>query len=93
MLLGGVLFLTGVWHEDVLTAGLMLFPGPAMATAFAIPGARLGARFGFRLPGIVGSLLFGAGSLWYITRTGEHARTTRRTSCPATSSPAPASVW
>ena len=27
MLLAGVLFLTGVWHESVLTAGLMLFPG------------------------------------------------------------------
>ncbi len=71
MLLGGVLFLTGVWHEDVLTAGLMLFPGPATAAAFAIPGARLGARFGFRLPGIAGSLLFAAGSLWYIARTGD----------------------
>jgi EmrB/QacA subfamily drug resistance transporter len=71
MLLGGVLFLTGVWHEDVLTAGLMLFPGPAMAATFAIPGARLGARFGFRLPGLVGSLLFASGSLFYITQTGD----------------------
>jgi Na+/melibiose symporter-like transporter len=71
MLLGGVLFLTGVWHEDVLTAGLMLFPGPAMATAFSIPSARLGARFGYRLPGAVGSLLFAAGSVWYITQTGD----------------------
>ena len=61
MLLAGVLFLTSVWHEDVLTAGLMLFPGPAMATAFSIPSARLGARFGYRLPGIVGALLFAAG--------------------------------
>ncbi len=51
MLLSGVLFLTGVWHESVLTAGLMLFPGPAMATAFSIPSARLGARLGYRVPG------------------------------------------
>jgi hypothetical protein len=58
MLLAGVLFLTGVWHEHVLTAGLMLFPGPAMATAFSVPSARLGARFGYRIPGVVGSLLF-----------------------------------
>src|SRR5580700_1181486 len=72
MLLAGVLFLTGVWHEQVLTAGLMLFPGPAMETAFSIPSARLGARFGYRLPGIVGSLLFAAGSVWYITQTGDH---------------------
>ncbi|MEA2152731.1 MAG: hypothetical protein QOI18_964, partial [Solirubrobacteraceae bacterium] len=71
MLLSGVLFLTSVWHEDVLTAGLMLFPGPAMATAFSIPSARLGARFGYRLPGIAGALLFCAGQLWYIIQTGD----------------------
>jgi EmrB/QacA subfamily drug resistance transporter len=71
MLLSGVLFLTGVWHEDVLTAGLMLFPGPAMATAFSIPSARLGARFGYRLPGVAGAILFAAGSVWYITQTGD----------------------
>ncbi len=70
MLLGGVLFLTGVWHEEVLTAGLMLFPGPAMAATFAIPGARLGARYGYRLPGVIGALMFAAGSSWYIARTG-----------------------
>ena len=51
MLLSGVLFLTSVWHESVLTAGLMLFPGPAMATAFSVPSARLGARFGYRAAG------------------------------------------
>jgi Na+/melibiose symporter-like transporter len=71
MLLAGVLFLTSVWHESVLTAGLMLFPGPAMATAFSIPSARLGARFGYRLPGVVGALLFCVGQLWYITQTGD----------------------
>src|SRR6478752_1126467 len=69
MLLAGVLFLTSVWHEDVLTAGLMLFPGPAMATAFSIPSARLGARFGYRLPGIAGAILFCVGQLWFITQT------------------------
>jgi hypothetical protein len=71
MLLAGVLFLTGVWHEHVLTAGLMLFPGPAMATAFSIPSARLGARFGYRLPGMVGAVVFALGSVWYITQTGD----------------------
>jgi hypothetical protein len=70
MLLSGVLFLTGVWHESVLTAGLMLFPGPATATAFSVPSARLGARFGYRLPGVLGAGIFALGSLWYITRTG-----------------------
>ena len=72
MLLTGVLFLTGVWHEDVMTAGLMLFPGPAMATLFSIPSARLGARVGYRIPGVAGSILFAVGSVWYIARTGSH---------------------
>jgi len=70
MLLSGVLFLTGVWHESVLTAGLMLFPGPAMATVFSIPSARLGARLGYRIPGVAGAVLFAAGSAWFIARTG-----------------------
>jgi EmrB/QacA subfamily drug resistance transporter len=71
MLLAGVLFLTTVWHEDVLTAGLMLFPGPAMATLFTVPSARLGARVGFRIPGVIGALLFACGTLWWITQTGD----------------------
>ncbi|HLH15246.1 MAG TPA: MFS transporter [Solirubrobacteraceae bacterium] len=70
MLLSGVLFLTGVWHEGVVSAGAMLFPGPAMATSFSIPSARLGARFGYRLPGVAGALMFAAGSVWFILRTG-----------------------
>jgi EmrB/QacA subfamily drug resistance transporter len=71
MLLAGVLFLTGVWHEPVLSAGLMLFPGPAMATAFSVPSARLGARIGYRIPGVIGAAMFAAGSVWFIARTGE----------------------
>lgn len=70
MLLSGVLFLTGVWHESVLHAGLMLFPGPATATVFSVPSARLGARAGFRVPGLAGAALLAAGSLWYITQAG-----------------------
>jgi EmrB/QacA subfamily drug resistance transporter len=72
MLLSGVLFLTSVWHESVLTAGLMLFPGPATASAFAVPSARLAARVGFRPPGLAGALLFAAGSAWYVTHAGVH---------------------
>jgi MFS family permease len=72
MLLSGVLFLTSVWHEDVLTAGLMLFPGPAMATLFSVPSARLGARFGYRIPGVLGALLFAGGSLLLNLQLGSH---------------------
>ncbi len=71
MLLSGVLFLTTVWHEDVLTAGLMLFPGPLMAAVFSVPSARLGARFGYRLPGVAGALLFAVASVYWITQTGD----------------------
>ena len=53
MLLNGVLFLTTVWHESVLTAGLMLFPGPAMAASFSVPSARLGARVGYPDPRVL----------------------------------------
>ena len=69
----------------MLTAGLMLFPGPAMATAFSIPSARLGARFGYRLPGIVGAVLFCAGQLWYITQTGDAPALPRPSTCPGSS--------
>ncbi len=72
MLLSGVLFLTDVWHEDVLTAGLMLFPGPAMATVFSVPSARLGARVGYRIPGLIGAALFAGGSLLLNAQLGNH---------------------
>ncbi len=73
----------GVWHESVLTAGLMLFPGPAMAAIFSIPSARLGARVGYRIPGVIGALLFCAGRLWCITQTGTPPPT-RPSTCRAT---------
>ena len=67
MLLASVLFLTGIWHEPILTAGLQIFPGPAMAAAMAIPGARLGARFGPGRVGAAGALLFALGGVWWVT--------------------------
>ena len=69
-MLGGVLFLTGVWHESVLRAGFMIAPGPLLAGLTAFPGGLLGARFGHRAVGTVGSLLFAAGGLWWITHVG-----------------------
>ncbi len=67
MLLSGVLFTTGVWREDVLTAGLMLAPGPAMAAAFSIPSARLATKVGYRVTGVLGSLLFSFAAVWWLT--------------------------
>ena len=70
LVLGGVLFLTGVWHESVLRAGFMIAPGPLLAGLTAFPGGLLGARFGHRAVGTAGSLLFAAGGLWWITHVG-----------------------
>jgi hypothetical protein len=67
MVLGGVLLLTGVWHESVLRAGFMIAPGPLLAGLTAFPGGLLGARFGHRVVGTLGSLLFAAGGVWWIT--------------------------
>jgi EmrB/QacA subfamily drug resistance transporter len=67
MVLGGVLFLTGVWHESILRAGFMIAPGPLLAGLVAFPGGLLGARFGQRAVGTVGTLLFAASGVWWIT--------------------------
>jgi EmrB/QacA subfamily drug resistance transporter len=71
MLLASVLFLTGVWHEPIVTAGLMIAPGPAMAAITAIPGARLGGRFGAGRVGAIGTVLFALGGVLWITQLGD----------------------
>jgi EmrB/QacA subfamily drug resistance transporter len=70
MLLACVLFLTGVWHESTLAAGLMIAPGPALAASSSVPGARLGRRFGPSRVGAAGTALFALGGLWWIARLG-----------------------
>lgn len=70
MVLGGVLFLTGVWHEPVLRAGFMIAPGPLLAALCAFPGGLLGSRFSHRAVGTVGSLVFAASAGWWITHIG-----------------------
>ena len=67
LVLGGVLLLTGLWHESVLRAGFMIAPGPLLAGLTAFPAGLLGARVGHRAVGTVGALLFAAGGLWWIT--------------------------
>jgi MFS family permease len=70
MLLSGVLFLTGVWHESVLRAGLQIAPGPAMAALFAVPAGQLAARVGERVTGAAGALLFAVGGAWWVSKIG-----------------------
>jgi len=69
-LLGDVLFMTSVWHDSVLTAGLSLAPGPAIAAVFAATSGRYINRLGARVLGTLGIALFGAGCLWWRLRIG-----------------------
>ncbi len=70
MLLSNVLFLTRVWREDILTAGLQISPGPIMAAAFAVPGSILAGRYGQRAIASIGALLFASGGVWWLTHVG-----------------------
>jgi hypothetical protein len=70
LVLGGVLFLTGVWHESVLRAGFMIAPGPLLAGLTAFPGGLLGARWCHRIVGTAGALLFAAGGVYFVVRVG-----------------------
>jgi len=70
MLLSNVLFLTRVWHEDILTAGLQISPGPIMAAAFAVPGSILSSRYGQHAIASFGALLFASGGVWWLTHVG-----------------------
>jgi EmrB/QacA subfamily drug resistance transporter len=71
MLLGSVLFLTNVWHEDVLTAGLMIAPGPTAAALMSVPGARLGQRIGPHRTGAIGGALFALAAGIWLWRLGD----------------------
>jgi EmrB/QacA subfamily drug resistance transporter len=70
LVLGGVLFLTGVWHESVLRAGFMIAPGPLLAALTAFPGGLLSARLSHRFVGSVGAVIFAAGGVYWVTRVG-----------------------
>jgi MFS family permease len=70
MLLGNVLWLTGGWEMSPLAAGLALMPGPALAAASALPGGRLGVRFGAGAVAAAGAALFAAGVLSWLLLLG-----------------------
>jgi EmrB/QacA subfamily drug resistance transporter len=73
MLLGSVLWLTEVWGESAIGAGLKIAPGPSMAALFAVAGGVLSGRVGPRLVGTVGAVLFGLGGVWWVTHLGAEA--------------------
>ena len=70
LLLANILFLTGVWHYDVLTAGLAVTPGPLCAATASAVGGRLADRFGARAVLVPGALLFAAGCALFAVGIG-----------------------
>jgi EmrB/QacA subfamily drug resistance transporter len=61
MILGNILFLTGVWGYTVLHAGLAVAPGPLASAIVAGPAGRFADRFGHRAVIVPGTLLYAAG--------------------------------
>jgi EmrB/QacA subfamily drug resistance transporter len=65
LLLSNILFLTGVWHYSILTAGFAVTPGPLMAALSSAVSGRVADRFGSRAVALPGGLLFAAGTLYF----------------------------
>ncbi len=70
MLLGNILFLTGVWHYSILRAGLAVTPGPLVVAAVSGPAGRLASRRGFRPVLVAGFAVFAGGLSIYALRVG-----------------------
>jgi EmrB/QacA subfamily drug resistance transporter len=68
MLLGNILFLTGVWHYSIMRAGLAVTPGPLVVAIVAGPAGKLASRIGFRSVLAAGALCFAAGLGTYVLR-------------------------
>jgi MFS family permease len=72
MILGNILFLTGVWHYSVLKAGLAVMPGPLASTLVAPFAGKLADRFGHRVVIVPGTIAYALG-LFILRTTGAHA--------------------
>jgi MFS family permease len=70
LLLGSVLFLTGVWHYSVLKAGLALTPAPLVVAVISGPAGRTAARIGFRPLVAVGATVLAGGLSWFAVALG-----------------------
>ena len=82
MLLDNVLFLTSVWGDSVLSAGLTVAPGPVMAAVFAALSGRWANRFGQRALATAGIAIFALGAAWWLVAAGA-VRPTRARCCRA----------
>jgi EmrB/QacA subfamily drug resistance transporter len=70
MLLSTILFMTGVWGDSILAAGLSISPGPIMAATFASQAGKLTPLFGQRKLAAVGNLLFALGAAYWLVSLG-----------------------
>ena len=70
MLLGNILFLTGVWGYSIMTAGLAVTPGPVVVALIAGPVGKLAGRIGFRPVLLFGSACFALGLGSYLVLVG-----------------------
>jgi EmrB/QacA subfamily drug resistance transporter len=68
MLLGNILFLTGVWDYSIMRAGLAVTPGPLVVALVAGTAGKVAARIGFRPVLAAGALCFASGLLWFVFR-------------------------
>jgi EmrB/QacA subfamily drug resistance transporter len=66
MLLGNILFLTGVWGYSIMQAGLAVTPGPVVVAIVAGSAGKLAARVGFRPVLLFGAACFAIGLSTYI---------------------------
>ena len=71
MLLGNILFLTGVWDYSIMTAGLAVTPGPVVVAIVAGPAGKLAGRVGFRPVLLFGASCFAIGLATYIALVTE----------------------
>ncbi len=70
MLLGLVQYMTDVWGYSALRTGLAISPGPLAVPLVATRGQALVRRWGSLPVVLAGTLLFGAGGLYWFLRTG-----------------------
>jgi NTE family protein len=70
MLLGNILFLTGVWEYSIMRAGLAVTPGPLVVALVAGQAGKLAGRIGYRPILLTGAACFAGGLLWYVSQVG-----------------------
>jgi EmrB/QacA subfamily drug resistance transporter len=70
MLLGNILFLTGVWHYPIMRAGLAVTPGPLVVAVIAGPAGKLAGRIGFRWLLAAGASCMSLGLLSFVWLVG-----------------------